>query len=188
LAYWEVKDTRREAVEDRILKVEQTLLTASSGSSLGLVIILLVVGLVALGAELFILPGFGVAGIIGVLAMLGGAAAAWVQYGPFWGGITVVGTVVLTTIMTIVTLKSRAVRKRLVLDTQLERGGGTQSQDLGILVGKTGTAKTDLRPAGIAEVDGTRVDVVSQGRYIEKGSSIKVVEIDGPRVIVIQTD
>jgi membrane-bound serine protease (ClpP class) len=168
--------------------MEQTVLAASGGSSLGLVIVLVVVGLLALGVELFILPGFGVVGILGVAALIGSVAAAWIQYGPFWGGVTVAGTMTLSIVMTIVMFKSRTVRKRFVLDAHLQRGGGTQSQDLSALVGKVGWAKTNLRPAGIAEIDSTRVDVVSQGRFIEKGAPVKVVEIDGPRVVVIQTD
>ncbi len=167
--------------------MEQTVI-ASGGGSLGLVVVLLVLGVIALGVEIFIIPGFGVAGILGILAMIGGAVAAWFQYGPFWGGVAAGGTVLVTVIMSVAVLRSRTVRKRLVLDTQLSRGGGTESQELVELVGKRGTAKTDLRPAGIAEVDGRRVDVVSQGRFIEKGAPVKVVEIDGPRVVVTRTD
>lgn len=170
------------------MPLEQTMLTASTGGSLGLVIVLLVVGLIALGVELFIIPGFGIAGILGVLLMGGGAAAAWSQYGPLWGGVTIAGTVVLSIAMTVTVLRSKTVRKRLVLDTQLARGGGTESQHLAGLVGKTGTARTDLRPAGIAVIDGTRVDVVSSGGYIVKETAIKVVEIDGPRVVVTPGD
>jgi membrane-bound serine protease (ClpP class) len=100
----------------------------------------------------------------------------------------VAGTVFLTITMTVVMLRSRALRKRLVLDAQLQHGGGTEAQDLGHLVGKEGETKTDLRPAGIAIIDGERVDVVSTGGYIEKNTIITVVEIDGPRVVVAPRD
>jgi membrane-bound serine protease (ClpP class) len=168
--------------------MEQTVIASFGGSSLGLVVVLVVVGLLALGVELFILPGFGVVGVLGVAALIGSVAVAWVQYGPFWGGVTVAGSTTLAIVMTTVMLKSRRVRSRFVLDAHLESGGGTQSRDLSGLVGRVGTAKSNLRPAGIAEIDGARVDVVSQGRFIEKGASVKVVEIDGPRVVVVQTD
>lgn len=52
------------------------------------------------------------------------------------------------------------------------------------LVGKTGKALTDLRPSGTAEIDGKRVDVVTDSEFIEKGSSIEVVEVEGIRVVV----
>jgi membrane-bound serine protease (ClpP class) len=51
-------------------------------------------------------------------------------------------------------------------------------------VGKEGTAVSTLRPAGIALINNQRVDVVSEGGYIEQGTSIRVLEINGPRVIV----
>jgi membrane-bound serine protease (ClpP class) len=153
-------------------------------SPLMLTIILLVVGMTALAAEVLILPGFGFAGIIGGLALLGGVVAAWSYFGAFWGGVAIVGTIVATTALVVTAFKSKTIRKRLVLETQLKPGCGTESQDLIALKGKRGITTTDLRPAGMADIDGERVDVVSDGGYIEKGKEIEVLEIEGPRVIV----
>ena len=51
-------------------------------------------------------------------------------------------------------------------------------------VGKRGSAASPLRPAGIATLDGERVDVVSQGEYIEAGAPIVVVRVEGNRIVV----
>jgi membrane-bound serine protease (ClpP class) len=53
-------------------------------------------------------------------------------------------------------------------------------------LGKSGTAHTPLRPAGIADFDGERVDVVSDGEFIDSGSPIAVVRVDGNRIVVRQ--
>ena len=55
---------------------------------------------------------------------------------------------------------------------------------LGQAAGDTGTALTDLRPAGAASIGGKRVDVVTQGEYISKGQEIEVMLIEGQRVVV----
>jgi membrane-bound serine protease (ClpP class) len=51
-------------------------------------------------------------------------------------------------------------------------------------IGKRGTALSPLRPAGIAELESERVDVVSQGEYIEANTPIEVVRVDGNRIVV----
>jgi membrane-bound serine protease (ClpP class) len=51
-------------------------------------------------------------------------------------------------------------------------------------LGKTGTAISPLRPAGIAEFDGARVDVVSDGGFVDAGSRIEVTRVDGNRIVV----
>jgi membrane-bound ClpP family serine protease len=74
----------------------------------------------------------------------------------------------------------------VTLKTKLSRADGYSSQpeELSAYLGKTGTAVTDLRPAGTALIENQRVDVVSRGEYIEKGASIVVLTIDGNRVVV----
>ncbi len=165
-----------------------SVLAAMSLGSIGLVVVLLLSGIVLLGIELFILPGFGVAGIMGLLAMGAGLVAAWFHFGAFWGSLAIAGTVAVSIVMLVVTFRSKVIRNRFVLDTHLRPGGGTESQDLSAMVGKTGMSHTDLRPAGIAEIEGERLDVVSDGGYIEKGIPIRVIEIEGPRVIVAPVD
>lgn len=74
----------------------------------------------------------------------------------------------------------------VTLNTSLSRDAGytSQSEALAGWLGKTGEAITDLRPAGTAKIEGKRVDVVSRGEYIGKGSLIRVTAVDGNRVVV----
>ncbi len=158
---------------------------AALGSGpVGLMIALIVIGLVMLAIELFLLPGFGVAGIIGLLLLLGGAVLAWTFYGAFYGGLLIAIIAALAIGLAVFVLRTNVVKKRFVLSTNLKRGGGTASGDLSSLIGLQGETRTDLRPAGIAIIDNQRIDVVSEGGFIDKGTDVKVVAVDGPRVIV----
>ena len=76
--------------------------------------------------------------------------------------------------------------RRLILDVGLSSGAGYASapeDDRGWL-GKSGTTVTPLRPAGIADIDGQRVDVVSDGEFIDSGAPIRVTRVDGNRIVV----
>lgn len=79
-------------------------------------------------------------------------------------------------------------RRRLVLDTELTaREGFASPPEMDrTWLGKRGTAASALRPAGIADLEGERVDVVSDGEFIEAGEPITVVRVDGNRIVVRQ--
>jgi len=62
--------------------------------------------------------------------------------------------------------------------------GGTEEEEMLPLVGKEGVAQSDLRPAGVAIIDGERIDVVTQGSMIDAGARIKVVDVEGNRIVV----
>jgi len=62
--------------------------------------------------------------------------------------------------------------------------GGTVEERLSPLVGKEGVAQSELRPAGVALIDGRRVDVVTEGPMVDAGSRVKVLAVQGNRVVV----
>ncbi|MBI1995048.1 MAG: NfeD family protein [Deltaproteobacteria bacterium] len=76
--------------------------------------------------------------------------------------------------------------RRLILETGLlaGAGGGSAPESDRMWLGKGGTAISPLRPAGIAEIEGERVDVVSDGELIEPGVPIVVTRVDGNRIVV----
>ena len=98
---------------------------------------LVFVGFAALAVELFLIPGFGVAGVLGVAFLVGGGVAAWLLFGSLWGGLVIVCLVVAALLMTVGFFRSGLFRKRLVLSTSLQQGGGTESVDYSGLVGAT---------------------------------------------------
>lgn len=151
------------------------------------VILLFLTGIIFLLVEAFVTPGFGIFGVLG----LGMMVLSIVFVYPSWEQavislvIAVVGAVLLL-LLSIRILPTRAAWQRLVLKTDIDTAGGyvAPKADLKELVGKQGIALTPLRPAGSAQIEDQRVDVVTEGEFIEKGSPIKVVKVEGWRVIV----
>lgn len=94
--------------------------------------------------------------------------------------------VAVVALLVVLRLRRRRPRRGLVLDTALPADGGfasTSKADLAWL-GKRGTAASPLRPAGIADIQGERVDVVSDGEFVEAGEPITVVRVEGNRIVV----
>jgi membrane-bound serine protease (ClpP class) len=153
-------------------------------------------GLVLLVLELFVIPGFGIAGALGIVALLAGLSLSVVGTGATWEFILrAVGRVVLSLVLALVAsllllriLPHLPFGRRLILETGLGTGQGYTSAPVRdrSWMGKRGIAHSPLRPAGIAEIDGERVDVVSDGDLIEAGQPIEVVRVDGNRIVVRQ--
>jgi membrane-bound serine protease (ClpP class) len=146
-----------------------------------LVVALLALGMVLLVAEIAIIPGFGVAGISSIVLLAAGVGLAWYSYGAAWG----IGSLVLATglavAVVVIAPRTRA-GKALVLQSSIT--AQHPDQTLERLVGQAGKALTDLRPAGAVEIDGRRVDVVTDGKFVAAGSAVRVASVEGARVVV----
>jgi membrane-bound serine protease (ClpP class) len=151
-------------------------------------------GIVLLLIEALVIPGFGVAGILGLLALLGGLILSTVGDGATFPsmiaaasrlGLSLVVAIIVSLLMLRFLPKTKMGR-HLVLQTGLDAGSGFTSEPASDheLVGRLGVAVSSLRPAGIADIDGKRIDVVSDGEYIDPGEPICVDRVDGNRVVV----
>jgi membrane-bound serine protease (ClpP class) len=157
-------------------------------------VLLVVAGILLLGLEIFVIPGFGIAGVLGIGALLGGLILSMTGGGANAEFILriagrVVSSLVVALIGSLVLLRFMPrlpLARRLVLETDLEASEGYASapETDHRWLGKTGHATSPLRPAGIAELEGERVDVVSEGELIAAGEPIKVVRVDGNRIVV----
>ncbi|MGH7561281.1 MAG: NfeD family protein [Gemmatimonadales bacterium] len=156
-------------------------------------LLLLGLGLVALALEVFVLPGFGVAGLLGlaaiggatILALLGSAPTAsdFLQAGAILAGSLVITAAVFAAWLRHLPNSTRFGGLLLKSSTQAAEGyiSAAPRQDL---VGKEGRALTDLRPAGTAVVNEERLDVVSEGPFIAAGTAVTVVRSEGYRHVV----
>lgn len=157
-------------------------------------ILLIASGLVLLALEAFVIPGFGIAGLLGLLALLGGLGLSLLGSGATWVAVvTAVGHVALSLLLAVVAavvllryLAKSPLGQQFLLKASLPAETGYASAPEGDRrwLGKQGTTLTDLRPAGLAHFDGERVDVVSEGDFIEAGRAIHVVRVEGNRVVV----
>ncbi|NQV16338.1 nodulation protein NfeD [bacterium] len=156
-------------------------------------LLFMVGGIILLGIEAFIIPGFGVVGIFGIILMIYAMFTMLLPEAPsatdinsaLWGlTIAVIGGLFGFGLMIKRMLKSKAWQKISLKASETQAEGYSGSLGLDSFVGKSGTALTMLRPAGTALIDGQRLDVVTPGDFIEKDAEITVIRVDGNRVVV----
>ncbi len=155
-----------------------------------IIIFLIVVGILLLVSETF-MPG-GILGTIGFILAVSGIVITYREYGAQMGHIVLTASLVGTVVFVVAGLKifpHTRLGKSVILQSSVSKENGYDSsvEELAGLEGKTSEVINDLRPAGIAMIDGKRVDVVSEGGYIERGSKIKVITIDGNKVLVVKS-
>jgi membrane-bound serine protease (ClpP class) len=129
-----------------------------------------------------------------MVAVLGGLGLSLVGAGARWEVIvTAIGQVAVSLLVAIAVslallrvLPRLPFGRRLVLETELtaREGFAAAPETDRAWLGKRGTAASTLRPAGIGDIEGERVDVVSDGEFIDAGEPITVVRVDGNRIVV----
>jgi membrane-bound serine protease (ClpP class) len=156
-------------------------------------IILLGVGLVAICIEVFVLPGFGAAGILGLVALGAAVTLAMIGTSPTTADVAQ-AFVVLGASLAITVAVAYAWLRHLPNSGRFAglflRGGAHQvdgyiaAAPRADLVGQDGVAMTDLRPSGTAQIGPERVDVVTEGEYVAQGRAVRVVRSEGYRHVV----
>lgn len=161
--------------------------------------ILLGVGLVLLGVEAFIVPGFGVFGILGIGGILAGIYLSLV------GSLSTLAdhsqaAVILSSAVLIMLVSAWALLKTLPSNTRLWRSGILLGEDTGRdegylsalvrqeLVGLRGVAVTDLRPAGVGKFADERIDIVAEEGWLTAGTPIEIMRAEGYRHVVRAVD
>lgn len=152
-------------------------------------IALAVIGIVLIVLEVFVIPGFGVAGILGIVCLVCGLAFSLVFNDYFNFSVTqpgmvfnafllVIGSMVMAIVLMVIfgksLLNTRAFKRLVLLDEQRATEGYTSSKMDVTLVNKVGTAKTVLRPSGKVEIDGKWYDAVALDGFIDIGAEIYV--------------
>ncbi|MHC4917482.1 MAG: NfeD family protein, partial [Planctomycetota bacterium] len=173
-------------------------------------IFIFLLGLVLILVEVFFIPGFGAAGISGIVLMLLGMVAAripptffapskgftlpsvrWSDLGTYAltptllgmvGG--AVGVIVLMRLFPHIPILNRVVLKTDLGDAVVSAARAAGVENTASLLGMTGTAHTKLRPGGSARIGEKLLDVVSDGEFLEEGTPLKIVSVSGNRIVV----
>ncbi|GAB4332774.1 MAG: NfeD family protein [Candidatus Abyssubacteria bacterium] len=149
------------------------------------VLLLFIAAIVLVYIELFV-PG-GIFGAMGLLAFVASIVLAFVRYDEM-GFVIAFGEIAAAVVLLLIGLKRfprSYAGRRIILGRSLDKKlgySGTDSFD--DLLGQEGVSVTALRPSGVALVNKRRVDVVSDGAFIEKGKKLKVVQVEGNRIVV----
>ena len=147
---------------------------------------LILVGLALVVIEVTLIPGFNVIGVAGVVGMGVGVVMSFVTFGPAGGLVAMAGTIVAGGGMLYALWESGA-WDRLILTDSLRRDADADREEAETrsrLVGQSGHAVTPLRPGGVAEIEGVRVEVQTEGSFVASGSRVRVVAIDRRRTLV----
>ena len=145
-----------------------------------------VVTLILVGAALLlletVLPGM-IAGIAGFGCLVAGVVVAYLNFDVRTANLVFLAVVVGLIAGALCWFKffPQSRFAKLFISQRTVGDIGTEKPEL---LHQTGTAFTSLRPSGTAVINGKRVDVVTEGPFIERGSPIKVVEVEGARVVV----
>lgn len=148
-------------------------------------IVIFIIGVAMLVAEVF-QPGFGFFGIGGIICLVVDIiiTADTLTEGLIMAAVLFV-LVALMLMVSAALVSKGHLPKKLVLTESTDSGSGFSGvEDMQYLLGKEGKAVTDLRPSGMMDMDGVRLDVVSRGDYIRAGTSVEVVEVESNRIVV----
>lgn len=165
-------------------------------------ILALFVGLTLLVLELFVIPGFGVAGVMGIVMTVGSLVLIMLNNDFFNFDFVPLGDIVVAMFATFGGLsggalllffgsarltQTKAFRRMVLTETQDTEQGYTSNFNEELMVGKTGTAFTVLRPSGKVLIAGKLYDAFSRGEYIEKEATIEVIDIESSTLRVKKT-
>ena len=165
-------------------------------------IIMFGVGIILIALEVFIIPGFGVAGIAGIILAVSSLVLAFVSFSPIQAPQTMfpwlelrqavtwisgaIGAFVVSLVILARYLPKTPILGRIIHSTSLtaEEGYATQVKRGDLLLGRKGVSRTVLRPAGKIEVEGKTYDAAAQGDFIEVGEQVTIISTSGNRIIV----
>ena len=152
------------------------------------IIICFVIGIGLLILEAF-MPGFGAPGITGVILEVITLVLTWFEHGPVatLGMLLIVLLVLAIAISTSLRsiTKGRLSKSPLIhSDTESNEDGYRSIQDLAVFMDKEGTATSVLRPTGIADFEGVRLNVSSEGDFIPAGTKVRIVKVEGAKILV----
>ena len=152
------------------------------------IIICFLIGIGLLILEAF-MPGFGAAGITGVILEIITLVMTWFEHGPLATLAMLLIVLLVLAIAISTSLRSitsgRLSKSSLVhSETQSNEEGYRSVEDLAVFMDKEGTATSVLRPTGIADFDGVRLNVSSEGEYIPAGTRVRIIKVEGAKILV----
>jgi len=150
-------------------------------------VLIFLLGLIALVLEIILIPGFGVAGVVGILMV--GASIFLASRSTTDAVISLIVAIIGSILILVLGLKvmtKRHLWDKVILGTRMGNKDGyvAPKQDLVEFLDREGRTITPLRPSGTADFQGHRLDVVSEGGFIDAGVTVKVVMVEGARVVV----
>jgi membrane-bound serine protease (ClpP class) len=160
-------------------------------------ILLFIIGIILIALEIFVIPGFGVAGISGIILVIASLFLSLTGGLPFFDlsivgkaiiqlAVALGGAFILILLIAKFLPKSTLFNRLVLAEEERADKGFVSYPSAKELIDSEGVALTDLRPAGSAEINSKRYDVVADWQYIEKGKKVKVIRVEGIKVVVTE--
>lgn len=152
------------------------------------ILVCFLVGLALIVLEAF-MPGFGLPGISGIVLQVIAVVLTWSSHGAVAAlGMTLI---ILSVIAIAISMSLRSVangklsKSKIVHnETENNEAGYRSAEDMQVFLGREGVTTTVLRPTGIAEFDGVRLNVSSEGDFVEADAKVRIVKVEGSRIVV----
>ena len=167
-------------------------------------ILLFIIGLVLLGIEIFVIPGFGIAGISGITLIIAGLTLSLLNnvdfdFEPVETGapskalLTVIAGMGLAFGLVLYIsskIGTKGIFRKMALETTMDNKSGyiAVSMKEAELIGKSGVASTVLRLSGKVKIDGVSYDALSEDGFIEKGTNVKVIRYEAGQIHVLKNE
>lgn len=152
-----------------------------------LIITLIALGILLLAIEVLIIPGFGFAGVIGLLSIIGAIILAFVEYGQVTGLLVLGCVIVITSLSTWLILRSKTWKNISLRDT-ISSKVDNAPEEKGLTAGTQGVAISRLAPGGKVRFGNTDVEVYSRSGIINNGAKVQIVNTEESKIIVKQID
>ena len=152
------------------------------------IIVCFLLGIGLLMLEAF-MPGFCAPGITGIVLEVITLVLTWYTHGPMatLGMLLVVLSVLAIAIsMSLRSVASGKLKNSKIIlnDTESNEAGYRSNEDMQVFLDRIGMTTTVLRPTGMADFDGVRLNVVSEGDFVPSGEKVQVIRIEGSRIVV----
>lgn len=147
---------------------------------------LFILGFLLLLAEVFLIPGFGIAGVSGIAAIFTSLVLSFrdLREAAFVLSFSLVATAFTVVIAFKYLGRSMVFGKVILRASQGQAEGYVATDDRQTYLGRVGMALTAMRPSGTILIEGVRLDAVTEGDFIQKGDAVEVVKVEGPRLVV----
>lgn len=145
-----------------------------------------IIGVILIALEIFVIPGFGIAGVLGIVGIFTSIFMSFGVNNFKTASLAVFFAIVISIVIMIILArfmsKSKSFSNHLALNTDTANYHSSVSYDF--LLGRDGIADTFLRPSGNVIIDDVKYDVISDGAFIDKGKRVKVVLVEGSKIVV----
>lgn len=153
--------------------------------SLAIIVIILLLGLLLIFLEMFVIPGTALFGILGGIGLISGVALMYSYYGTKWGSISagVIGIAVIAVVVAgFKVIQSNRIAMKAEIKSQVNVVNKHE-----YALGQKGKTVSELRPNGKAMFDDNKIDVYSEGEYIQRESEVEIVKITSQKIFVKQS-